>query len=216
MENNSSARLQQTLTDNLKQITDMSLSFAKPLMDNLVNNFSILSQSALAGNTPIKLPQFKLQSDDCCTSKNDCPPHCLSNISRKAMVGERIIVPFIIKNHCNTSKTYRVGVRELKDLDGQLAPSQPVLNKTAVTLDAGQHERILMGIDLSKFSEGKIYAAEIVLREKEYNQNVCFTLYVEDEEGVTVTPLDEKKYKLKWQSWKDHFYCETRPGPQRS
>lgn len=209
MENNSTINLQQTLTNNLKQLTDMSLSLSKPLMDNFVNNFSSLSKAVLENVNSFTIPQFKIQNTDCCAPKKECPPHCLATISRTAMAGERIIVPFTIKNNCNSEKTYRVGVRDLKDIDGKPAPQQPVLNKASVTLGAGEQERVLMMIDLGKFSEGKTYNTEIVLREKEYNQNICFTLEIADGTDIVVAPIDEKKYRMKWQSWKDHFYCET-------
>jgi len=72
-----------------------------------------------------------------------------------------------------------------------------------------------MIIDLGKFAEGKTYTTEIVLREKEFNQNICFTLSIEDHQNIVVEPMDEKKYKMKWQSWKDHFYCEVKHGAQQ-
>src|SRR5688500_7428683 len=74
MEQNSTSNLQQTLTDNLRQLSTLSLSLAKPLMDNVTENFSSVSKSLLdtgAGN--IRIPQFKLQGDDCCVPKNECP-----------------------------------------------------------------------------------------------------------------------------------------------
>ncbi|HOZ85512.1 MAG TPA: hypothetical protein PK191_08475 [Niabella sp.] len=214
MANNSSTLLQQTLNDNLRQFTEMSLSFAKPAMENFVNNLSILSKAVLKNDT-INIPQIKLQNTDCCAPKEECPPHCLASIKRTAMVGEKILVPFTVKNNCNTQKNYRVGVRELKDPDGQLAPSQPVLNKALVSLEPGEQEKVLMIIDLGKFAEGKTYTTEIVLREKEFNQNICFTLSIEDHQNIVVEPMDEKKYKMKWQSWKDHFYCEVKHGAQQ-
>ena len=124
------------------------------------------------------------------------------------MEGERIITPFIVKNDCSETKTYRIGVRELKDESGGLAPAQPILNKTIVTLDPGRSEHVLVSLDLDNFKAGSTYTTEIVLREKEINQNVCFTLIVDNADGTVVTPQDEQQYRLRWQSWKDHYYCE--------
>jgi hypothetical protein len=192
--------LQKTLTDSMQQLTGLSFSAFKPIMENATGNLSTLTQS---------LSNFKLQGDDCCRPKNECPPHCIAAIHRQAMPGERILVPFSIKNTCSTVKTWRVGVRELKDADGTMAPEQPVLNKQSVTLEPGRSERVVMMIDLAKFTNGKTYSTEIVLREKDINQNICFTLVVDDSADiVVVSPQNEKKYNLHWQGWETHFYCE--------
>ena len=66
-----------------------------------------------------------------------------------------------------------------------------------------------MTIDLEQFNAGTTYTAEIVLREKEINQNICFTLMVSNPANVvTAIPKDENSYRMRWQSWKDHYYCE--------
>ena len=118
--------------------------------------------------------------------------------------------PFLIKNTCSQTKTYRVGVRDLVDqANNQPAPSQPQLNKNSVTLAPNQSEQVLMSLDLMQFNTGSTYTAEIVVREKEINQNICFTLIVANPvDIVTATPKDEKCYNMRWQSWKDHYYCE--------
>lgn len=124
------------------------------------------------------------------------------------MEGERIITAFTVTNDCSQTKSYRIGVRELKDENGNASPSQPTLNKNIVTIDPGRSEQVLMTLDLANFKTGSTYTTEIVLREKEINQNVCFTVIVENNSDTIVIPQDEKKYKLRWQSWKDHYYCE--------
>ncbi len=212
MENNTGtlSGLQQTLTDNLLQLTNLSVSTLKPLMDSVVNNLSSANKAFLQNtSTVLKFPT--LNNDcDCCPPKNECPPHCIASITRTAMNGERIIVPFLIKNACSQTKTYRVGVRDLVDQsNNQPAPFQPQLNKTGVTLAPNQSEEVLMSVDLMQFNTGSTYTAEIVVREKEINQNICFTLIVANPSGiVTATPKDEKSYRMRWQSWKDHYYCE--------
>ena len=204
------AGLQQVLTDSIQNMANLSLSSVKPLLDGMINNFSAINKSVLKGGIPaIKIPQIKMQGSDCCPPETTCPPHCLTSINRCAMQGERIIVPFLVKNTCSHAKTYRIGVRELKNEDGQLAPSQPKLNKQAVTLEPGRSERVLMMIDLEKFSNGSVYTTEIVLREHEINQNICFTLMVDGDCNTAVAePQDEKKYQLRWQNWQSHYYCE--------
>src|SRR6185503_10218617 len=119
------------------------------------------------GLPTFNLPFLKKDDCDCCPPKNECPPHCILQITRHASAGERIIVPFMVKNKCGATKHYRIGVRDLKNDDGSIAPSQPVLNKHEVTLDAGQSELVLMSIDLLQFSNGNTYNAEIVLREND-------------------------------------------------
>ncbi|GAB3021914.1 hypothetical protein GCM10027051_29000 [Niabella terrae] len=214
MANKNNGNLQQTLTDNVQQLADMSLSFAQPLMQQLMGNFSTLSQSFFTEDGRVNLPQFKLNTDGC-TPKNSCPPHCIAQISRTAMPQERILVPFTVRNQCSTTHTYQIGMRPLMNQDGQPAPDQPRLNKTSVTLEAGASERVLMALDLGKFQAGGSYTAEIVLREKEYNQNICFSLEVTDDGGPVVSPYDEKKYRRKWHGWQSHYYCEPEQGRTR-
>ena len=205
---NNTADLQKTLTDNLQQLTNLSLSALKPVMEGMINSMSSISNSILKNGIPtIQIPTIG-QSNCDCPPKENCPPHCIAAIKRTAMPGECIITSFTVKNNCNKTKTYRIGVRELKDENAALAPAQPVLNKNTVTLDPGGSEQVLVSIDLANFNNGSTYTTEIVLREKEINQNVCFTIVVDNSGSTSVTPLDEQQYLLRWQSWKDHYYCE--------
>lgn len=212
MESKSSntADMQKMLSDNFQQLTNISMNAFKPMMEGMINNISTISNSILKNGLPaIKIPQLNTTSNcDCCPPEESCPPHCIASITRYAMAGERIIVPFMVKNDCNQTKTYRVGVRELNNETGAAAPSQPVLNKSFVTLDPGRSEQVLVMVDLANFNNGSTYTTEIVLREKEINQNICFTLVVTDATSVVVTPESEQQYLLRWQSWKDHYYCE--------
>ena len=200
--------LQKTLTDNFQQLTNLSLSALKPVMEGVINSMSSITNSILKNGIPtIQIPLIGGSNCDC-PPKENCPPHCIAAIKRTAMPGERIITSFTVKNNCNKTKTYRIGVRELKDENGALAPAQPVLNKNSVTLDPGVSEQVLVSVDLSNFNNGSTYTTEIVLREKEINQNICFTIKVDNSGSTTVSPLDEQQYLLRWQSWKDHYYCE--------
>jgi hypothetical protein len=212
MDNNTNtlSGLQQTLTDNFQQLTNLSIAAIKPLMEGVMNNVSAANKALLQNtSTVIKFPV--LNNDcDCCPPKNECPPHCIASITKTAISGERIIVPFLVKNNCSSVKTYRIGVRDLvSQADNTLAPNQPQLNKQYVTLQPNQSEQVLMTIDLEQFNAGTTYTAEIVLREKEINQNICFTLMVSNPANVvTAIPKDENSYRMRWQSWKDHYYCE--------
>ena len=199
------------ITDGLQKIASMSMDTVKSSVETASKNMSEVNKVMTSvGLGKFTLPLLgKKDSCDCCPPKEECPPHCLLQITRSASAGERIIVPFIVKNKCGGTKHYRIGVRELKNIDGTKAPSQPILNKNNVTLAAGESELVSMGIDLNNFSIGT-YNAEIVLREKDINQNICFKLVVSDNTNAPVAePLDEKKYRLHWQSWRSHFYCET-------
>lgn len=200
----------QAITKGLQQLADISIASLKSSLENSMRNMDEVN--TIVGNMGLgSATSKKAKQDDCgcCPPKEECPPNCLVHISRHAYEGERIIVPFMVKNKCNTPKHYRVGVRELKADNGNAAPSQPLLNKTEVTLDPGGSEMVLMGIDLSNFSTGHTYSTEIVIREKDINQNICFRLYVDGYSNVPVAePLDENKYRVHWQGWQSHFYCE--------
>ncbi len=206
--------LKKGITDSMQLITDISMSTVKTSLENMTGNLGQLNKLMTnVGLGNFTIPLTLKSKHDCCAPEDECPPHCLLQISRTAVAGERIMVPFMVKNSCNTTKTYRIGVREMKNIDGSSAPSQPELNKKQVTLDAGSSELLMLGVDLSQFANGNTYTAEIVIRQKDINQNICFKLIVEDNKNIPVAePLDEKKYLLRWQSWKSHFYCEPKKG----
>lgn len=200
----------QQLTDSFQKMATFSLEAIQPMVENMAENMSGFNRSLFESGmaTLNSLGGGSKAKSKCCTPDESCPPHCIAFITRQAMAGEKILVPFTVTNTCNSQKTYRVGVRELKDLDGNLAPAQPQLNKSGVILDPGRSERVIMSLDVSQFNNGNSYKTEIVIRENEINQNICFTLNVTDHPQTDVSPFDEKKYKLKWQDWQSHFYCE--------
>lgn len=203
------ADVQKMLTDNIRQLTNLSISTLKPVMESWINNISAINNAVVKNGMPvIQIPKLNIGNCDCCPPTASCPPHCIASISRNAMQGERVIIPFMVKNDCNQTKTYRIGVRELNDENGTAAPAQPLVNKNSVTIDPGRSEQVLITVDLADFKSRSTYSTEIVLREKEINQNICFTLIVEDSTATVVTPQSEQNYRLKWQSWKDHYYCE--------
>lgn len=213
---NDITELQQTFMDSYKRMADLSLNTMKPLMEGVAENISTINKTMSESGFPnLTIPAVNPKSSTCCPPETECPPHCIANMTRHAEQGERIVVSFLVRNSCSTEKTYRIGVRELKDEDGNMAPSQPVLNKQSVTLAPGSRERVTMVIDLKSFKSGSVYSAEIVLREKDINQNICFRLVVKGHSNLDeVSPYDEKKYKLKWQDWRSHYYCE--PSKQRT
>lgn len=146
----------------------------------------------------------------CCPPNCDCPPQCLLTISKNAYPGERVVVPFVIKNTCNTAKTYRVGVRPLMDQFGEPASLAVQLDKEQVTLNPGQSVTVLMTIDLANEQRtGISFQTDIVLREAEVNQNICFTLHLKAYSHIPVAkPMDESHYLNRFQSWQSHYYCE--------
>ena len=102
-----------------------------------------------------------------------------------------------------------VGVRPLVDENGNTAPAQPQLNKNSVTLNPGQSTLVVMTIDLANFPEGHSYQTDIVLREKDINQNICFSLQVIPFFDVPeAQPRDERKYTSHFQGWQSHYYCD--------
>lgn len=204
--------IKNVFTDSMQMIADTSVSAMKLMTENLSGNVDLLNKAMSAtGLGTLTLPFGKKGKQSCCPPEEECPPHCILQITRCAYAGEKIMVPFLVKNNCNSQKTYRIGLRELKNIDGSPAPAQPELNKKQVTLEPGNSELVLLGVDLGQFTNGNTYTAEVVIREKEINQNICFKLIVEAANNIPVAePQDEKKYLLRWQNWQSHFYCE--PG----
>jgi hypothetical protein len=212
--NNSNNNLQDMLSKTMADLSSTSLKMVQPMLKNMMDMYTQAGQSVLKGDySSLQLPKLGKETCHCCPPDCHCPPHCIAAIERRAMRGERIIVPFTVKNTCSKQKSYQIGVRELKDQNGGLAPSQPKLNRYTLTLDPGQSIRVLMLVDLASFTNGSTYQTEIVLREKQYNQNVCFTLFVEDGDSVLVQPQDEKEMNMRWQSWQDHYWCEKKSKP---
>jgi hypothetical protein len=207
-----SNNLQAIISDTLTQIANSSLQSFKPVMEGMINNMASVNQSVRDINYGnITFPNILKGTCNCCPPEPNCPPQCIASISRTAAQDEKILVPVLVKNTCKQTKTYRVGVRELKDQDGKLAPFQPKLNKHTLTIDPGRSERVIMLVDLDKFNNGSTYTTEIVIREKDINQNICFTLMVDNDYNlVTAAPQDEKQYQMRWQSWQSHYYCEPK------
>ena len=203
----------ETVMKNLQNLTDMSMEFYGSMLDNMTGNTAQFSKNlAQLSKTALEPLRSMFPGGDSCPPKHTCPPHCIASIFRKATTGERIVIPFHVKNDCAEARTYRVGIRELLDQDGKPAPKQPVLSKDTLNLPPYSSQRILVSADLEDFKTGT-YSAEIVLREKEFNQNICFTIVVGDAEGITVCPYEEKKFKLRWQSCRSHYYCEPPRKP---
>jgi hypothetical protein len=193
------------LSKNLAQMVGMSSEITKSYAETAAKSYGTLADMPGMKGFP-----YASSKGNCCMPKQECPPHCLIQIVRHAYPGERIIIPFVVRNDCGGPRHYRVGVRPLKALNGAVAPSQPQLNKDEVTLNPGVGETVLMRLDLTGFSAGQAYETEIVIRERDINQNVCFRLIVDGfDDAPVVRPLDEKKYRLRWQGWESHFYCET-------
>lgn len=209
---NKQTNIQDMLADTLRNFANTSMEAYKPFLQNITESVTSAGKNLLKGDyANMKMPKLFKETCNCCPPDCECPPHCMAAINRTAAQHERILVPFMIKNTCSHAKTYKVGIRELKDQDGKPAPDQPHLNKHSVTLEPGASERVIMALDLGKFENGDTYSTEIVIREKDINQNICFTLKIDNDANlVTACPQNENQYKLKWQSWQSHYYCEPK------
>jgi hypothetical protein len=198
------------MANSLSDILNLSMSTFKSGFEATAKNLADINKVLL--NTGIgTISSLISKKDDhgCCPPEDTCPPHCLREISRCAFAGERIIVPFRIKNICSEAKQYRIGMRDLKNDDGTVAPAIPVLDKNDINLEPGESVTLFMSLDLANFQPGSTYRAEIVVRERDINQNICFCLKIDGHSQIPlVEPLPEKKYLLHWQSWRSHFYCE--------
>lgn len=205
--------MQENFTYVFRTLTDLSAAAIKSSIATSTKSVEGYQKSITDIGIPtFRLPNFygKESAKDCCVPKEECLPRCILEIERHAHSGERVIVQFIVKNTSNDAKTYRVGLREMINIDGTIAPSQPTLNKHLVALSAGAEESVLLTVDLANYATGTAYSAEIVIREKDINQNICFSLIVDSNSNSLIAkPLDEKKYLLRWQSWRSHFYNEV-------
>lgn len=147
----------------------------------------------------------------CCPPEEKCPPHCLTVLERRAHIGEVIMVPFVVRNVCGGIRKYQLGVRPLYDPEGKPTPNQPVMDKNEITLQPNQAVVVRLKLDLSEgFQPGACYETEIVLREKEVNQNICFRLCIKDYQLPEVHPRDEHEFFHHFVGWDKHFYCEDR------
>jgi hypothetical protein len=196
------------ITQSVRRITEAT---TRLLQDNLNNNLQWFSELQDVLGSGIS----QRKKDDCnaCPPDCDCPPQCLLTITRDASPGEIIVVPFKVKNILQSAKTYLVGIRPFYDNDGNLLPNQPTLNKSSLTLQPGQSMLVEMSIDLTNgYVGGTSYSTEIVIREKDVNQNICFTLNITSNRFIPEAhPLNEQSYFSHFQDWKSHYYCDTRP-----
>ena len=158
-------------------------------------------------------PAKNKHSVPCCPPDIECPPHCLTIIHRYVMRGECIVVPVAVKIKCNHPKTYKVGVRPLLDPEGNPTPVQPSLDKTTISVQPGHSVIVRLMLDLKEgFKTGTCYQTEVVIREKQVNQNICVRICVDDYRDVPeVTLREEAEYFNHFQSWEGHFYCENKP-----
>lgn len=143
----------------------------------------------------------------CCPPECDCPPRCLLQLTRSAYLGETVVVPFSVRNTTGVARDYKVGVRDLLDQQGNIAPGQVFVNQNSISLQPGQAITLLAQVNLGQFQTG-IYETDIVLREKDVNQNICFRLEVVPfPDAPEARPWDENKLLTHFQSWQSHYYC---------
>jgi hypothetical protein len=145
----------------------------------------------------------------CCPPEDVCPPRCLLTLCRDAYPGEVIVVPFVIHNASSFAKTYQVGVHPLLDEEGNAAPASATLDQTSVTVAPFQSRLVQMRINLNGFKAGSVYHTDVVIRERDHNQDICFTLNVKSfADAPVATPLDERKMNRHFVGWQAHFYCD--------
>jgi hypothetical protein len=146
----------------------------------------------------------------CCPPELLCPPDCMLTITRRAHPGEISLVPFKIRNPSGRSRTYKIGLRPLKDEYGKSAPSQPTLDRTSLQLAPREAGLVEMRLDLtSGYKMGQTFQTDIVVREEKYNQNICFTLHLEPFANVPIAePIEEERLDVHFVSWDKHFYCD--------
>lgn len=201
-----------SVSDNIKRFTDAT---SQMFINNINNNlqwFNDIQQMLGLSGLPTNQSNCNACPPDC-----DCPSQCLLNITRDANAGESIIVAFKVKNTLQTPKVYQVGVRPFYDDNGNTLNNQPAVNKTSINLQPGQSILLQLSLFLGEeYAAGNSYSTEIVIREKDVNQNICFTLNVNSNNYIPEAyPLNEQQYFSHFQDWKSHYYCDSRPTIHR-
>lgn len=206
-------------TVNIDNIADSVKRFSDATTQMFLNNVNNNLQWFNTMQNMFGLPALQTKKDNCgaCRPECDCPPQCILNITRNANAGETIIVPFKVKNNLQTTKTYQVGIRPFYDDNGNTFNNQPVVDKTSLTLQPGQSILVKMTLNLSdEYVTGSNYSTEFVIREKDVNQNICFTLNINSNCMIPeANPLNEQDYFSHFQDWKSHYYCDSRPTINR-
>lgn len=202
------------VADSIQRFSNLSMEL---FADSLRNNFKMLDDMGNIFTSSVSQDIQKRKSSHCCPPEPECPPRCILEIKKEAYAGEVIVQPFMVKNQCNSIKTYRIGVREFKDQHGNESPVAAILNRNEIQLEPGQSISVLLSVNLSQeVQAGDCLSTDIVIREKEVNQNICFKLFVKPICDVPVAvPLKEAYYFNHWQSWQSHFYCENKPENRR-
>ena len=178
-------------------------------LDPVVRSFNKIANTfLLRKSNQTNLFTKKNNCSDICPPRYECPPRCLLSINRTAKPGERIIVTFNVKNQHLSVRQYKIGIRPLVDDQGQIAPSQPLLDTRLIELQPGQSRMITMIVELTNFKAGQNYQTDIVVREDKFNQNICFALCISDSCNTpTAYPWDERIAYNKWLGWQRHFMC---------
>ena len=206
-------------TVNVSNIADTVKRFTDATTQMVLNNVNNNLQWFNAMQNMFGLPGLQTNKDNCdaCPPECDCPPQCILSITRCANSGESIIVPFKVKNNLQTARTYQVGVRPFYDDNGNTFNNQPVVDKTTLTLQPGQSILVKMTLSLGdEYVTGTSYSTEIVIREKDVNQNICFILNINSNSMIPeADPLNEQDYFSHFQDWKSHYYCDSRPTINR-
>jgi hypothetical protein len=195
----------------MKRLNAIAVDMAGQAIENGVK---ALSAARCSCNSPVASRSHGVTSDSriICPPHDHCPPRCLTTITRHAHVGETIVVSFKVRNNGNHAKAYALGVRPLTDEHGN-AVAQPTLDRVKIEAAPGMAVMAEMRIDLGKgFAPGSVYETDIVIREKAHNQNICFTLYIDDAaEAPEAAPYDEKDIDTHFHHWYHHYYCENKP-----
>ncbi|MEO6036827.1 MAG: hypothetical protein ABIQ93_00350 [Saprospiraceae bacterium] len=208
------------LSHSLSKLNDAALRMARRAVDDNLQ-FANELRGFFSG-LGLKMPGINLGQKHhsncqcgCCPPSGNCPPHCLLELNRSAFPGETVIVPFTVRNTTGSPRSYKVGVRDLLDQQGNKALHQPVLSQALINLAPNQAITLSIMLPTTDMAVGS-YQTEIVLREKDLNQNICFTLQVVPLPAAPEAhPRDEKQYMTQFQGWQSHFYC-TPPTKQGS
>lgn len=204
-------------------VKDLTGSSAQQGLDSLLTGLPGLVSSAATQYVGLLRRGLKLagevlptglgsSSSDCCTvPTQDCPPHCVAEITWEACAGEVQRAVLNVKNTGQQARAFSFAA-------GALGPSQVELSPPSAQLAPGQAVAVQVAVPPNEgFQAGQTYTGEVLIRGA-YEQCVKLKLHVATPQvaHVDLSQGDVPRHitELKWYR---HYQCtEPCAAPSRT